>query len=68
MRAPELLFDPKMNNLTCASLPDLIWEGIQKTDIQLLQHVILAGGSTMFKGMKERMIKELDKHYPCNVK
>ena len=46
-----------------ASLQDLIMSSIQACDIDirrnLYQNIVLSGGNTMFKGISERLTKEI---------
>ncbi|KAJ5068751.1 actin cytoskeletal 2a [Anaeramoeba ignava] len=61
---PELLFQPKFQDLECQSIQELIYDSILSCDNEyhasLLQNVILSGGSTMFQGFPTRLKKELE--------
>ncbi|KAJ5075858.1 actin-7-related [Anaeramoeba ignava] len=70
-KCPELLFQPKLQDWNYRSIQHLIFDSISKFDIQeqkdLLQNVILSGGSTMFNGFAERLKAELDLITQSNV-
>lgn len=63
IRCPEILFDPMMIGKEYLSLPKLIAKSINDCDIHtrsdLYQAIILSGGTTMIKGLAERLTKEL---------
>lgn len=65
---PELLFQPKLNNLECYGLADLMYESVMRADTgmreNLLDNIVITGGSTMFIGFKERLTKELQAMFP----
>jgi len=50
-RAPEILFSPEKIGLEYNSLPELLYNSISKTDIDLRKtlysEIVLAGGTTM---------------------
>lgn len=64
-RAPECLFDPSLLGMqrACPGIHQLIHTSIAKVDIDyqsdLYGNIILAGGSTKFPGMEERVNREL---------
>ncbi len=66
--APECIFDPSVIGKTIDPLDEMIVEVISSCDrgIQqkLYKNIILSGGSTMFPGLKERLIKEIKEKFP----
>ncbi len=72
-RCPELLFRPlEMNGRELESMPELTYNAIQECDIDvrrdLYENIILSGGSTMFEGMAERLLSEVESRAPKAVK
>lgn len=67
LRCPEILFQPnqalKELNKDIEGIHKYTFESIMKCDNDikkyLFKNIVLAGGSTMFEGMKERMKKEI---------
>ena len=63
MTCPELLFKPDLNGYTCKSIHALAWQSIQSSDIDvrkdLCRNLILSGGTTMYKGLPERLKNEI---------
>lgn len=68
----ELLFQPSLNGKEYAGIHLQAYDSIQKCDIdirsELYQNVILSGGTTMFKGLPERLEKELQALLPAGKK
>lgn len=62
-RAPEALFRPGLVNMTCPGIHELTAQAVQACDRdiqkELYGNVVLCGGNMQFRGMKERMTKEL---------
>ena len=60
---PELLFKPELNGHEMEGIHRLLFNSIQKCDIDirsdLYTNVVLSGGSTMFKDYETRLEKEL---------
>jgi actin-related protein len=58
-RGTEVLFDPKLGTKDCMGLSASISTSIGRCDAflrrELLQNVVISGGSTMFPGMAERV-------------
>jgi actin-related protein len=58
-RGTEVLFDPKLGTKDCMGLSTSISTSIGRCDAflrrELLQNVVISGGSTMFPGMAERV-------------
>ena len=67
-RCPELLFHPDMNNIEQDGIHQLIYNAIMKCDIDLrkdlYRNIVLAGGSTSFNGLSERLEKEITQLAP----
>lgn len=67
-RTPESLFCPAVAGTSAPGIHHLITESINKCDegIQknLWGNVVMAGGSTLFPGLSERLLKELQKLTP----
>lgn len=63
IRAPDLLFQPQFIEKQLEPIQKWTYDAIFKchADIKkdLFKNIVLAGGSTMFPGMKERMRKEI---------
>lgn len=64
--APEILFSPHLMGRESGGLSELLFETIQKTDVdlrpELFKNIVLSGGSTMYPGFSTRLendIKEL---------
>ena len=75
LSVPEVLFNPSMigfEKATAFGLPKLIYETIQKTEIdlrrELYENIILSGGSTMFPGLTERLTHDLTELIPEAVR
>lgn len=71
-RCPEYLFKPlEMNGKDMDSIQDLTYKSIQECDVdvrrELYQNIILSGGSTMFEGIGERLLKEIEARAPKAV-
>lgn len=62
-RAPEILFNPQLVGSEFPSLPDILFESIQKVDLDLrtslYSNIIFSGGTTMIPGFGDRVLKEL---------
>lgn len=63
LRCPELLFQPSLAGKEMDGIHKYNFDSIMKCDkdIQkdLFKNIVLAGGCTMFEGMKDRMKKEI---------
>ena len=70
--APEILFNPLLREYEYPGLPEILSESINKTNVdlklQLYGSILLSGGNTNIKGMKERIYKEIKKLAPKNAK
>eukprot|EP00798_Chlamydomonas_sp_ICE-L_P007905 gene7905-1117_t len=62
-RCPEVLFDPSLVGQEAKGIHHLVYETIQKCDIdvrrELYNNVVLSGGTSMFEGMQNRLFKEI---------
>ncbi|PFX33495.1 Actin, nonmuscle [Stylophora pistillata] len=62
-RCPEVLFNPSMLGMDMVGIHESIYNCIKKCDIDirkdLLENVLLSGGSTMLPGLPERLHKEI---------
>ena len=71
-RCPELLFKPHFDGMEYEGIDKTIFESIMKCDIDvrkdLYSNVVLSGGTTMFKGIGERLEKELIGLAPSSMK
>ena len=63
IKCPELLFCPSLMDLETEGIHKFTHDCIIKCDYDirkdLFKNIVMAGGSTMFFGMKERMRKEI---------
>ncbi|XP_072833772.2 actin-2 [Pogona vitticeps] len=70
-RAPETLFSPGDAGVTAPGVHQMIADSISKCDSSIQQalwkNVVLAGGSTLFPGLRERLLKELQTLAPKGV-
>lgn len=71
-RCPEYLFKPlEMNGKELDSIQDLTYKSIQECDVDvrrdLYQNIILSGGTTMFDGIGERLLKEIEIRAPKSI-
>jgi len=71
-RCPEVLFQPSLVGLEMDGIADATFEAITKCDeeiqIGLFHNIILSGGSTLFPGISERMLKEISVLAPASAK
>ena len=62
-RDPEALFQPAFIGMECLSQPETTYSSIKKCDIdirkELYANIVLSGGTTMFPGIADRMLKEI---------
>jgi actin len=62
-RCPEALFKPSMIGLEADGFPQLAYKSVQKCDIDvrrdLFANIVLSGGTTMYRGLPERLSKEV---------
>eukprot|EP00040_Diaphanoeca_grandis_P001360 m.18283 g.18283 ORF g.18283 m.18283 type:complete len:380 (+) comp11935_c0_seq1:26-1165(+) len=71
-RAPEALFDPMLLGDESMGIHEVLVNSIQKSDMDLRRtlwsNIVLSGGSTMFAGFGDRMLKEVKKMAPKDIK
>ena len=70
--APEILFNPLLREYEYPGIPEVLSESINKTNVdlklQLYSSILLSGGNTKIKGLKERIYREIKKLAPKNAK
>jgi len=70
--APELLFRPDLIGDESEGVHEILANSILKSDMDLrktlYQNIVLSGGSTLFKGFGDRLINELKKIAPKDIK
>ncbi|KAJ8316939.1 hypothetical protein KUTeg_004843 [Tegillarca granosa] len=71
-RAPELLFRPDLIGEEFEGIHEVLAYSIQKSDMDLrrtlFSNIVLSGGSTLFKGFGDRLLSELKKLAPKDIK
>jgi len=71
-RTPEALFNPSVLGLESDGIHKLVYDSILKCDVDirkdLYANIVLSGGSTMFKGIQERMEKDVTALAPPTMK
>uniref|UniRef100_T1ISG9 Beta-centractin n=1 Tax=Strigamia maritima TaxID=126957 RepID=T1ISG9_STRMM len=71
-RAPEVLFRPDLIGQEFEGLHEVLVYSIQKSDMDLrkvlFQNIVLSGGSTLFKGFGDRLLSEVRKLAPKDIK
>jgi len=71
-RCPETLFQPAFIGMESAGIHETVYNSIMKCDVDirkdLYANIVLAGGTTMFPGIKERMHKEISSLAPPTMK
>lgn len=71
-RAPELLFRPDLVGEECEGIHEVLAFAIQKSDMDLRRilysNIVLSGGSTLFKGFGDRLLSEVKKIAPKDIK
>lgn len=62
-KAPEILFDPSLIGRENRGVHEMIVDSVMRADMDLrgdlFSNVVLSGGSTLFKGFGERLVKEM---------
>jgi len=62
-RAPEVLFQPNFVGMEQEGIHKLTFQSIMKCDVDirrdLYKNIVMSGGTTMFKGIPERLEKEI---------
>merc|ERR1712038_1374917 len=71
-RAPEALFQPALVGQEADGIHAMLYNSIQQCDIDvrkdLYTNIVLSGGTTMYRGMRERMDKEMSSLAPASVR
>merc|ERR1712156_271233 len=71
-RCPEVLFNPSLMGKEMDGVDTTVYNTINKCDIDvrrdLYQNIVLSGGTTMFKGMRERVAKGVSDMAPGAMK
>ncbi|KAJ0400780.1 hypothetical protein P43SY_004875 [Pythium insidiosum] len=71
-RAPEVLFRPELIGSEGGGVHDCLVQAIMKSDMDLrktlFSQIILSGGSTMFPGFGDRLLAEVRKKAPKDIK
>ncbi|CAK8689184.1 beta-centractin-like [Clavelina lepadiformis] len=71
-RAPEVLFQPDLIGEECQGIHEVLSDSIQKCDMDLrrtlYQNIVLAGGTTLLKGFGDRILTEVKRLAPKDVK
>jgi actin len=71
-RCAEFLFQPSFGGMESAGIHELVYNAIMKCDVahhkDLYSNVVLAGGSSMFPGLADRLKKELTALAPPTLK
>lgn len=71
-RAPEVLFRPDLLGEECEGIHEVLMYAITKSDMDLrkilYQNIVLSGGSTLLKGFGDRLLLELKKSLPKDLK
>jgi len=67
-RAPEVLFQPNFVGMEQQGIHQLTFQSIMKCDVDirrdLYKNIVMSGGTTMFKGIPERLEKEIKQLAP----
>ncbi|NXW41832.1 ACT protein, partial [Nyctiprogne leucopyga] len=70
-RAPEILFVPANIGVEAPGVHKMIFNSIMKCDIDvrrnLYSNLLLSGGSTLFPGLEERILKEMKLQAPAGM-
>lgn len=71
-RAPEALFSPSLLGREGSGIANRTYDSIMKTDIdirpELYKNIILSGGTSMYSGLPDRMMKEISALAPSTIK
>ncbi|XP_050395038.1 actin-87E [Patella vulgata] len=71
-RCPELLFQPSFAGREDCGIHEMVNNSISNCDIDIRRdmysNVVMSGGSTMFPGIADRMMKELSSIVPNSIK
>ncbi|CAK9061848.1 unnamed protein product [Durusdinium trenchii] len=71
-RAPEILFNPSLIGLEYPGIHELLATAINRADLDLrmtlFSQIVLSGGSTMFEKFGDRLLNEVKKLAPKDIK
>ncbi|XP_055388790.1 uncharacterized protein LOC129617702 [Condylostylus longicornis] len=71
-RCPEALFQPSLVGKEAQGIHQTTFESIQKCDVDirrdLFGNIVLSGGTTMYEGIADRMIKEISALTASSIK
>jgi actin-related protein len=71
-RCPEVLFQPNLIGKEALGVHDCIFQTVMKCDIDirrdLFSNIVLSGGTTLFPGFADRIMKELTALVPSGMK
>ncbi|KAL1915448.1 uncharacterized protein VTP21DRAFT_6572 [Calcarisporiella thermophila] len=71
-RAPEILFNPELVGLEYAGIHQVVTDSISRADLDLrkslFSNVVLSGGSTLCKGFGDRLLNEVKRLAPRDIK
>jgi len=71
-RCAETLFQPSFIGVESSGVHELAYNSIMKCDLDvrkdLYSNIVLSGGSTMFPGLSDRLLKELTALAPSTIK
>jgi len=71
-RAPEILFDPELIGQECIGIHQCLVNSIRRTDLDLrktlFQSIVLSGGTTLLKGFGDRLLLEVKKLAPKDIR
>ncbi|XP_078497057.1 actin-related protein T2-like [Lissotriton helveticus] len=70
-RAPEILFAPPVSGGEPQGVHKMMFKSVMTCEQELHRHlygnIILSGGSTLFPGFDERILKEIQQQAPCGT-
>lgn len=71
-RSPEILFKPAIVGMEYPGIHELLAKSIQRADLDLrmtlFSQIVLSGGSTMFRGFGERLLSEIRRLAPRDIR
>lgn len=71
IRCPEVLFKPSLLGKESKGIDESLYETIMKCDIDLrkdlFNNIVLSGGTTMYRGIGERLTEEIKRLAPANI-
>lgn len=69
---PEIMFNPELIGVNQPGIHENCFVSIMKTNTEIrsdmFENIILAGGNTLFKGMKERLQEEIEEFAPTKTR